>query len=51
MLCIGNNLINQEAEMAAIADGIERSLQDGTLVQQAIADSIRRVRQRKALLG
>ncbi|MDB5876526.1 MAG: hypothetical protein JWQ07_5968 [Ramlibacter sp.] len=51
MLCIGNNLINQEAEMADIADGVERRLQDGTLAQQAIADSIRRVRQRKALLG
>jgi beta-N-acetylhexosaminidase len=51
MLCIGNNLINQEAEMAGIADGVERRLQDGTLAQQAIADSIRRVRQRKALLG
>ena len=51
MLCIGNNLINQEAEMADIADDVERALREGTLAQEAIADSIRRVRQRKALLG
>ena len=51
MLCIGNNLINQEAEMADIADDVERALREGTLAQEAFADSIRRVRQRKALLG
>jgi beta-N-acetylhexosaminidase len=43
--------IDQEAEMADIADGVERGLQKGTLAQGAIADSIGRARQRKALLA
>ena len=51
MLCIGNNLVNQEGEMAGIADTIEQGLQNGTLAQAAIAKSIGRVRQRKALLS
>lgn len=51
MLCIGNNLIDEEADMAGVADAIEQALQEGTLAAKAIADSILRVRQRKALLG
>jgi len=51
MLCIGNNLLDQEQEMAAIADAIERRLQDGTLDRGAIARSIERVQGRKALLA
>jgi beta-N-acetylhexosaminidase len=51
MLCIGNNLIDQELEMAEIADSVERGLQDGILAHQVIEKSVRRVRQRKALLG
>jgi len=51
MLCIGNNLLNQEQEMAEIADSIERRLQGGALDRAAIARSIERVRKRKALLS
>jgi len=50
MLCIGNNLLNQEGEMADIAGSIEQGLQNGTLARSAIEKSIGRVRQRKALL-
>ena len=50
MLCIGNNLIDQEREMAEIAASIERHLQDGTLDPGAIGQSVERVRRRKALL-
>ena len=50
MLCIGNNLLNQEQEMADIAGSIEQGLQNGTLARPAIEKSIGRVRQRKALL-
>jgi beta-N-acetylhexosaminidase len=50
MLCIGNNLLNQEQKMADIAGSIEQSVQDGTLAHSAIRKSIDRVRQRKALL-
>ena len=50
MLCIGNNLIDQEQEMAAIAETIERRLQDKTLLDTAIEQSIGRVRKRKALV-
>jgi beta-N-acetylhexosaminidase len=50
MLCIGNNLLNQEQEMADIAGSIEQGVQDGTLGRSAIRKSIDRVRQRKALL-
>jgi beta-N-acetylhexosaminidase len=50
MLCIGNNLLNQEQEMADIAGSIEQGLQNGTLARSAIEKSIGRVRQRKALL-
>ncbi|MFL6836933.1 MAG: glycoside hydrolase family 3 N-terminal domain-containing protein, partial [Bradyrhizobium sp.] len=51
MLCIGNNLIDQEQEMAGIAESIEHCLQDGTLDRAFVQRSIERVRKRKALLG
>ena len=50
MLCIGNNLFDQEQEMAAIAEYVERSLCDKTLSGSAIEKSIARVAKRKALL-
>jgi beta-N-acetylhexosaminidase len=50
MLCIGNNLFDQEQEMAAIAEYIGQSLRSGALSGGAIEKSIARVRQRKALL-
>src|SRR4051812_33197362 len=50
MLCIGNNLLNQEQKMADIADSIDQAVQDGILAHSAIGKSIDRVRQRKALL-
>jgi beta-N-acetylhexosaminidase len=50
MLCIGNNLLDQEQEMAAIAETIEQRLLDKTLPHAAIEGSIDRVRNRKALL-
>jgi beta-N-acetylhexosaminidase len=50
MLCIGNNLFDQEQEMAAIAETIEQQLQDKTLRHTAIQQSVDRVQKRKALL-
>jgi len=50
MLCIGNNLFDQEQEMAAIAEYAEQSLRDRTLSGSVIEKSIARVGQRKALL-
>ena len=50
MLCIGNNLFDQEQEMAAIAEYIGERLRDKTLSGSAIGKSIARVSQRKALL-
>jgi beta-N-acetylhexosaminidase len=50
MLCIGNNLFDQEQEMAAIAEYVEQSLRDKTLSGSAIEKSIARVGKRKALL-
>jgi len=50
MLCIGNNLFDQEQEMAGIAETIGESLRDGTLSGSAIEKSIARVGKRKALL-
>jgi beta-N-acetylhexosaminidase len=50
MLCIGNNLFDQEQEMAAIAECVEQSLRDKTLSGSAIEESIARVATRKALL-
>ena len=51
MLCIGNNLFDQEQEMAGIAEYIERCLQDDTLNGAAIRKSIARVGNRKALFA
>jgi beta-N-acetylhexosaminidase len=51
MLCIGNNLLDQEREMAGIADAIGQALRTGMLDRSAIGQSIERVRQRKALLN
>ena len=51
MLCIGNNLFDQEQEMAGIAEAIEQCLRDGKLAASAIEASIARVRSRKALLA
>ena len=51
MLCIGNNLFDQEQEMAAIAQTLEQSVRDGILTGSAIERSIERVRNRKALLA
>jgi beta-N-acetylhexosaminidase len=51
MLCIGNNLLDQEREMAGIAHAVEQGLGSGTLVESAIEASIARVVNRKALLA
>ena len=50
MLCIGNNLFDQEQEMAAIAEYVEQGLRDKALSGSAIEKSIARVAKRKALL-
>jgi beta-N-acetylhexosaminidase len=50
MLCIGNNLLDQEQEMAATAEYIEKGLQDEMLPASAIERSIARVAARKRLL-
>jgi beta-N-acetylhexosaminidase len=51
MLCIGNNLFDQEADMAGIAEAIEQGLREEGLDPAAIGQSIARVRARKALLA
>jgi beta-N-acetylhexosaminidase len=51
MLCIGNNLFDQEQEMAEIAEHVRRGLRDGTLAAGAIESSIERIRQRKAIFA
>jgi beta-N-acetylhexosaminidase len=51
MVCIGNNLFDQEQEMATIAGYVEESLRDGILPGPAIEKSIARVGRRKALLA
>jgi beta-N-acetylhexosaminidase len=51
MLCIGNNLFDQEQEMAAIAEYVGESLRDGALSGPAIERSIARVAKRKLLLA
>jgi beta-N-acetylhexosaminidase len=50
MLCIGNNLLDQEQEMAGIAEYAQQRLRDGTWAVSAAVASIGRVRHRKALL-
>jgi beta-N-acetylhexosaminidase len=50
MLCIGNNLFDQEQDMAAIAESVEQGLRDEALSGAAIAQSIARVARRKTLL-
>lgn len=51
MLCIGNNLVDQEQEMAGIAEYVAGCLRDGTLSGPEIAKSMARVGKRKALLA
>ena len=51
MLCIGNNLLDQEQEMARIAQYIGENLREGILSTSAIERSIARVEARKALLA
>ena len=51
MLCIGNNLLDQEQEMAGIAECIREGLRDGSLSAAAIERSIARVAGRKALVA
>ena len=51
MVCIGNNLFDQEQEMAGLAEAAERQIVNGTLDQATITQSILRVRKRKALLA
>lgn len=50
MLCIGNNLFDQEQEMAGIAEYVRENLRGGTLSGSAIENSIARAGKRKALL-
>ena len=51
MLCIGNNLLDQEADMAGIAEAVERGLKEEALDAAAIEASIARVQKRKAQLA
>lgn len=51
MICIGNNLLDQEPEMVAIAAAVEQGLREEGLDSDAIGRSIGRVRARKRLLG
>lgn len=51
MLCIGNNLFDQEQEMAGIAEYLLQQLRETTLDRSAVTRSIERVRRRKALLA
>ncbi|WP_245321809.1 glycoside hydrolase family 3 N-terminal domain-containing protein [Bradyrhizobium sp. LTSPM299] len=51
VVCIGNNLFDQEREMAAIAEAIAARIAGGALDQAAVRQSIERVRRRKALLA
>jgi beta-N-acetylhexosaminidase len=48
MLCIGNNLFDQEQEMAAIAQSVAEAVEDGTLAGSAVKASIDRVIRRKS---
>jgi len=51
MLCIGNNLFDQEQEMAGIAEQVRQGLRDGTLAGSAIGNSIERIGRRKAIFA
>lgn len=51
MICIGNNLFDQEQAMAGIAATVAGAVQDGSLDQTAVRRSIARVQKRKALLA
>jgi beta-N-acetylhexosaminidase len=51
MLCIGNNLFDQEQEMAGTAEYILENLRDGILSASVIEQSIARVGERKTLLA
>ncbi|UFX45620.1 glycoside hydrolase family 3 protein [Bradyrhizobium sp. 41S5] len=51
MICIGNNLLDQEQAMAGIATAVAGAVHDGSLDQAAVQRSIARVQQRKALLA
>lgn len=50
MLCIGNNLLDQEAEMAGIAEAVEQAVHAAALDPRAVEKSVARVRKRKELL-
>jgi len=50
MLCIGNNLFDQEREMADLAAAIEVQMHNETIDRSAVERSVDRVRKRKALL-
>jgi len=51
MLCIGNNLLDQEQEMAGTVETIMENLRDGNLSGSAVEQSIARVGERKALFA
>ena len=51
MLCIGNNLLDQEADMIGLADAIERGVREEVLDAAELAQSVARVVRRKALLA
>jgi beta-N-acetylhexosaminidase len=51
MLCIGNNLFDQEPDMAGIAEAVEQSLREERLHPDTIGRSIARVQARKAWLA
>ncbi|PDT72962.1 glycoside hydrolase family 3 N-terminal domain-containing protein [Bradyrhizobium sp. C9] len=51
MICIGNNLLDQEQAMAGIAAAVAGAVRDGSLDQAALRRSIARVQARKALLA
>ncbi|WP_050405481.1 glycoside hydrolase family 3 N-terminal domain-containing protein [Bradyrhizobium embrapense] len=50
MICIGNNLFDEERAMTGIAAAIAGAVRDGSLDQAALQRSIARVQKRKALL-
>ncbi|MGY3531258.1 beta-N-acetylhexosaminidase [Bradyrhizobium embrapense] len=50
MICIGNNLFDEERAMTGIAAAIAGAVREGSLDQAALRRSIARVQKRKALL-